>query len=242
MIPFPFHAMLEIKELNASYEKVQVLWGVSFTVNEGEIVSLLGSNGAGKSTTVKTIQGLLKSKSGSIRFMDRNIEGLPAYKIVDAGISLVPEGREIFPKMSVLENLILGAYVPRARDLLEESLEWVFQLFPKLEERKKQLAGTMSGGEQQMLAIARALMSKPKLLMLDEPSLGLAPVLVLQVFEVIKKLNEEGVTILLVEQNVHHALELSDRGYVLEKGRIILEGKGSELLEHEYVKNAYLGI
>jgi len=234
--------MLEIKELNASYEKVQVLWGVSFTVNEGEIVSLLGSNGAGKSTTVKTIQGLLKSKSGSIRFMDRNIEGLPAYKIVDAGISLVPEGREIFPKMSVLENLILGAYVPRARDLLEESLEWVFQLFPKLEERKKQLAGTMSGGEQQMLAIARALMSKPKLLMLDEPSLGLAPVLVLQVFEVIKKLNEEGVTILLVEQNVHHALELSDRGYVLEKGRIILEGKGSELLEHEYVKNAYLGI
>ncbi|PXF53100.1 MAG: ABC transporter ATP-binding protein [Candidatus Methanophagaceae archaeon] len=234
--------MLEIKELNASYEKVQVLWGVSFTVNEGEIVSLLGSNGAGKSTTVKTIQGLLKSKSGSIRFMDRNIEGLPAYKIVDAGISLVPEGREIFPKMSVLENLILGAYVPRARDLLEESLEWVFQLFPKLEERKKQLAGTMSGGEQQMLAIARALMSKPKLLMLDEPSLGLAPVLVLQVFEIIKKLNEEGVTILLVEQNVHHALELSDRGYVLEKGRIILEGKGSELLEHEYVKNAYLGI
>lgn len=234
--------MLEIKELNAYYEKVQVLWGVSFTVNEGEIVSLLGSNGAGKSTTVKTIQGLLKSKSGSIRFMDRNIEGLPAYKIVDAGISLVPEGREIFPKMSVLENLILGAYVPRARDLLEESLEWVFQLFPKLEERKKQLAGTMSGGEQQMLAIARALMSKPKLLMLDEPSLGLAPVLVLQVFEIIKKLNEEGVTILLVEQNVHHALELSDRGYVLEKGRIILEGKGSELLEHEYVKNAYLGI
>ncbi len=234
--------MLEIKDLNVSYEKVQVLWGVSFTVNEGEIVSLLGSNGAGKSTTVKTIQGLLKSKSGSIRFMDRNIEGLPAYKIVDAGISLVPEGREIFPKMSVLENLILGAYVPRARDLLEESLEWVFQLFPKLEERKKQLAGTMSGGEQQMLAIARALMSKPKLLMLDEPSLGLAPVLVLQVFEVIKKLNEEGVTILLVEQNVHHALELSDRGYVLEKGRIILEGKGSELLEHEYVKNAYLGI
>ena len=234
--------MLEIKELNVSYEKVQVLWGVSFTVNEGEIVSLLGSNGAGKSTTVKTIQGLLKSKSGSIRFMDRNIEGLPAYKIVDAGISLVPEGREIFPKMSVLENLILGAYVPRARDLLEESLEWVFQLFPKLEERKKQLAGTMSGGEQQMLAIARALMSKPKLLMLDEPSLGLAPVLVLQVFDIIKKLNEEGVTILLVEQNVHHALELSDRGYVLEKGRIILEGKGSELLEHEYVKNAYLGI
>ena len=234
--------MLEIKKLNVGYDKVQVLWDVSFNINEREIVSLLGSNGAGKSTTVKTIQGLLKSRSGSIRFMDKDIEGLPAYKIVDAGVSLVPEGREIFPKMSVLENLMLGAYVPRARDLREESLEWVFKLFPKLEERKKQLAGTMSGGEQQMLAIARALMSKPKLLMLDEPSLGLAPVLVLQVFEIIKKLNEEGVTILLVEQNVHHALELSDRGYVLEKGRIILEGKGSELLEHEYVKSAYLGI
>ncbi|MCW3130370.1 MAG: ABC transporter ATP-binding protein [Methanophagales archaeon] len=234
--------MLEIKKLNVGYDKVQVLWDVSFNINEGEIVSLLGSNGAGKSTTVKTIQGLLKSRSGSIRFMDKDIEGLPAYKIVDAGVSLVPEGREIFPKMSVLENLMLGAYVPRARDLREESLEWVFKLFPKLEERKKQLAGTMSGGEQQMLAIARALMSKPKLLMLDEPSLGLAPMLVLQVFDIIKKLNEEGVTILLVEQNVHHALELSDRGYVLEKGRIILEGKGSELLDHEYVKNAYLGI
>jgi len=234
--------MLEIKKLNVGYDKVQVLWDVSFNINEREIVSLLGSNGAGKSTTVKTIQGLLKSRSGSIRFMDKDIEGLPAYKIVDAGVSLVPEGREIFPKMSVLENLMLGAYVPRARDLREESLEWVFKLFPKLEERKKQLAGTMSGGEQQMLAIARALMSKPKLLMLDEPSLGLAPMLVLQVFDIIKKLNEEGVTILLVEQNVHHALELSDRGYVLEKGRILLEGKGSELLDHEYVKNAYLGI
>lgn len=234
--------MLEIKELNVSYEKVQVLWDVSFTINEGEIVTLLGSNGAGKSTTVKTIQGLLKSKSGSIRFMDKGIEGLPAYKIVGEGISLVPEGREIFPKMSALENLILGAYVPRARDLREESLEWVFKLFPKLDERKKQLAETMSGGEQQMLAIARALMSKPKLLMLDEPSLGLAPVLVLQVFDIIKKLNEEGVTILLVEQNVHHALEISDRAYVLEKGRIILNGKGFELLSDKYVKEAYLGM
>ncbi len=234
--------MLEIKELNVAYDKVQVLWDISFNINEGEIVTLLGSNGAGKSTTVKTIQGLLKSKSGSIRFMHKSIEGLPAYKIVAAGISLAPEGREIFPKMSVLENLILGAYVPRARELREESLDWVFKLFPKLKERKKQLAGTLSGGEQQMLAIARALMSKPKLLMLDEPSLGLAPVIVLQVFDIIKKLNEEGVTILLVEQNIHHALELSDRAYVLEKGRIILEGKGHELLDHEYVKNAYLGI
>ena len=236
--------MLDIKDLRVYYDKVQVLWDVSFGIEEGEVVTLLGSNGAGKSTTVKTIQGLLKSKTGSIRFEDKHIEGLPAYKVVNDGIALVPEGREIFPKMSVLENLVLGAYVPRARakDLREQNLEWVLKLFPKLEERKKQLAGTMSGGEQQMLAIARALMSKPKLLMLDEPSLGLAPVIVLQVFDIIKKLNEEGVTILLVEQNIHHALEISDRAYVLEKGRIILQGKGSELLDDEYVKNAYLGL
>jgi len=236
--------MLDIKDLSVYYDKVQVLWDVSFGIEEGEVVTLLGSNGAGKSTTVKTIQGLLKSKTGSIRFEDKHIEGLPGYKVVNEGIALVPEGREIFPKMSVLENLVLGAYVPRARakDLREQNLEWVLKLFPKLEERKKQLAGTMSGGEQQMLAIARALMSKPNLLMLDEPSLGLAPVIVLQVFDIIKKLNEEGVTILLVEQNIHHALEISDRAYVLEKGRIILQGKGSELLDDEYVKNAYLGI
>ena len=236
--------MLDINDLSVYYDKVQVLWDVSFGIEEGEVVTLLGSNGAGKSTTVKTIQGLLKSKTGSIRFEDKHIEGLPAYKVVNEGIALVPEGREIFPKMSVLENLVLGAYVPRARakDLREQNLEWVLKLFPKLEERKKQLAGTMSGGEQQMLAIARALMSKPKLLMLDEPSLGLAPVIVLQVFDIIKKLNGEGVTILLVEQNIHHALEISDRAYVLEKGRIILQGKGSELLDDEYVKSAYLGI
>ena len=234
--------MLNIKDLNVAYEKVQVLWDVSFNITEGEVVTLLGSNGAGKSTTVKTIQGLLKPKSGSIRFMDKPIGGLPAYKIVSEGIALVPEGREIFPKMSVLENLILGAYVSRAKDLQDESLEWVFKLYPKLDERKKQLAGTMSGGEQQMLAIARALMSKPKLLILDEPSFGLAPVVVLQVFDIIKKLREEGVTVLLVEQNVHHALEISDRAYVLEKGRIIREGKGSELLNDKYVKEAYLGM
>ena len=234
--------MLELKDLKVAYEKVQVLWDISFSIKAGDVVTLLGSNGAGKSTTVKTIQGILKPKSGSIKFMDKHIEGLPAYKIVDEGIALVPEGREIFPKMNVFENLILGAYVPRAKESLDESLEWVLTLFPKLEERKKQLAGTMSGGEQQMLAIARALMSKPKLLMMDEPSLGLAPVIVLQVFEIIKKLHEEGVTILLVEQNVHHALEIADSAYVLEKGRIILKGKGLELLDNEYVKSAYLGV
>ena len=234
--------MLEIRGLNVSYERVQVLWDISFNTGEGEVVTLLGSNGAGKSTTVKAIQGLLKSGSGSIRFMNRSIDGLPAYRIVEEGIALVPEGREIFPKMSVLENLILGAYVSRARDLLKDSLEWVFNIFPKLEERKGQLAGTMSGGEQQMLAIARALMSKPKLLMLDEPSLGLAPVIVLQVFDIIKKLKDEGVTVLLVEQNVHHALEISDRAYIMEKGRIILEGKGSDLINNHYVREAYLGM
>jgi len=234
--------MLELKDLKVAYEKVQVLWDISFSIKAGEVVTLLGSNGAGKSTTVKTIQGILKPNSGSIKFMDKHIEGLPAYKIVNEGIALVPEGREIFPKMNVFENLILGAYVPRAKESLDESLEWVLKLFPKLEERKKQLAGTMSGGEQQMLAIARALMSKPKLLMMDEPSLGLAPMIVLQVFEIIKKLHEEGVTILLVEQNVHHALEIADSAYVLEKGKIILEGKGLELLDDEYVKSAYLGL
>ncbi|MBN1762722.1 MAG: ABC transporter ATP-binding protein [Methanomicrobia archaeon] len=234
--------MLEMKGLNVSYERVQVLWDVSFNIDAGEVVTLLGSNGAGKSTTVKTIQGLLKPGSGSIRFMNKSIDGLPAYKIVEEGIALVPEGREIFPKMSVLENLVLGAYVARAREVLANSLDWVFNLFPKLEERKEQLAGTMSGGEQQMLAIARALMSKPKLLMLDEPSLGLAPVIVLQVFDIIKKLKEEGVTVLLVEQNVHHALEISDRAYILEKGRIILEGEGSDLLNNHYVREAYLGM
>ncbi|KAF5415331.1 MAG: putative branched-chain amino acid transport ATP-binding protein LivG [Candidatus Methanophagaceae archaeon] len=234
--------MLELKDLKVAYEKVQVLWDISFSIKAGDVVTLLGSNGAGKSTTVKTIQGILKPKSGSIKFMDKHIEGLPAYKIVDDGIALVPEGREIFPKMNVFENLILGAYVPRAKESMDESLEWVLTLFPKLEERKKQLAGTMSGGEQQMLAIARALMSKPKLLMMDEPSLGLAPVIVLQVFEIIKKLHEEGVTILLVEQNVHHALEIADSAYVLEKGKVILEGKGIELLDDEYVKSAYLGV
>jgi branched-chain amino acid transport system ATP-binding protein len=234
--------MLELNGLSVFYERVQVLWEVSFSVHEGEVVTLLGSNGAGKSTTVKTIQGLLRPGAGNIRFMNRSITGLPPYRIVEAGIALVPEGREIFPKMTALENLMLGSYVPRARDSVNARLEWIFQLFPQLAERKKQLAGTMSGGEQQMLAIARALMSKPKLLMLDEPSLGLAPVIVLQVFEIVQKLKDEGVTVLLVEQNVHHALEISDRAYILEKGRVILEGQGSDLLNNHYVREAYLGM
>jgi len=234
--------MLKISEINVFYGKVQVLWDVSFQVKEGEVVTLLGSNGAGKSSTVKTLQGLLHPKKGRIEFMGKRIENLPAYKIVEEGLALVPEGRDIFPKMTVEENLMLGAYVPRAREQREETRSWVLELFPKLAERRKQLAGTMSGGEQQMLSLARALMSKPRLLMLDEPSFGLAPVIVLQVFEIIRKLKKEGVTILLVEQNVHQALKIADRAYVLEKGKIILEGKGSELLENDYVKNAYLGV
>jgi branched-chain amino acid transport system ATP-binding protein len=234
--------MLKIDKINVFYGKVQVLWDVSFQVKEGEVVTLLGSNGSGKSSTVKTLQGLLHPRKGTVEFCGKKIENLPAYRVVEEGIALVPEGRDIFPKMTVEENLMLGAYVPRAREKRDETLKWVLELFPKLAERKTQLAGTMSGGEQQMLSIARALMSKPRLLILDEPSFGLAPVIVLQVFEIIKKLKEEGVTILLVEQNVHHALKIADRAYVLEKGRIILEGSGAELLENDYVKNAYLGV
>jgi branched-chain amino acid transport system ATP-binding protein len=234
--------MLRVENLEVSYGKVQVLWDVSFRIEESEVVTLLGSNGAGKTTTVNTVQGLMKPASGKIRLEDEEIQRLPAHKIVEKGIALVPEGREIFPKMSVEENLLLGAYNKHARDDTEESLMRVLTLFPKLAERKKQLAGTMSGGEQQMLAIARALMSKPKLLILDEPSLGLAPLIVLQVFEIIQKLRDAGVTILLVEQNIHHALKISDRAYVLEKGRVVREGAAAGMLDDDYIKNAYLGL
>jgi len=234
--------MLETKGIDVYYGKVQVLWDVSFRVDKGEVVTLLGSNGAGKSSTVRSIQGLLHPKRGSISFMGEKISDLSAHQVVEKGIALVPEGRDIFPRMTVHENLLLGAYVIKEKCERDENLDRVFKLFPKLAERKKQLAGTMSGGEQQMLSIARALMSRPKLLILDEPSFGLAPVIVLKVFEIIKQLKNEGVTVLLVEQNVHHALEISDRAYVLEKGRIKLEGTGSELLRNDYVKNAYLGI
>lgn len=235
--------MLEVKNINVYYDKVQALWDISFYVDEGEIVTLLGSNGVGKTTTVNTIQGIIKPASGKIRFHGEELQNQPPYKIVEKGVAMVPEGRAIFPKMTVLENLILGAYNPRARENLRDNLDKVFALFPQLSERKKQLAGTMSGGEQQMLAIGRALMSKPRLLILDEPSLGLAPVIVLKVFEIIEKLNKTaGVTILLVEQNIHHALEASDRAYVLEKGRIVREGKAKELLEDDYIKNTYLGL
>ena len=234
--------MLEVRNISSFYGDLQALWDISFNVEKGEMVTILGPNGAGKTTTLRTVSGLLRPKKGSIEFLGRRIDKLPAYKIVELGIAHVPEGRRLFPKMTVLENIELGAYTQEARKKKDDTMEWIFTLFPILKERKKQLAGTLSGGEQQMLAIARALMSRPKLLMLDEPSLGLAPKLVIKVFEMIKKINEEGVTILLVEQNVKRALELAHRGYVLETGRIVLEGPSNELIKNEYIKKSFLGM
>lgn len=231
--------MLEVRGITGGYGYIQILWDVSFNIKEGEVVTIIGPNGAGKTTLLKTISGLLKPWSGEIYFRGKRISGLPAYKIVAEGIALVPEGRELFPKMSVMDNLLLGSYLSSSKR--QETLEKVFDLFPVLRERRNQMAGTLSGGEQQMLAIARGLMSNPKLLMLDEPSLGIAPIVVLKIFDTIKKLNEMGVTILLVEQNVYHALELAHRGYVLERGRVVLEGEGKFLIENKHVKEAYLG-
>lgn len=234
--------MLEVKNLEVSYGDVQVLWDVSFKVEPETITVVLGPNGAGKTTTVKTIAGLLKPKAGNITFEGEDITSKKPYQIIEKGIGLVPEGRLLFPRLTVKENLLMGAYIKRAREKLDETLEWVYEIFPILKERSKQKAGTLSGGEQQMLAIGRSLMSRPKLLMLDEPSLGLAPILVTKVFEIVERLRSEGVTILLVEQNVRHALELADMAYVLETGRIIMEGKAKELLHDDYIKKAYLGM
>ncbi|MEM2602552.1 MAG: ABC transporter ATP-binding protein [Candidatus Bathyarchaeia archaeon] len=234
--------MLEVKNLHVYYESALALHDISIKVNEGELVSVVGSNGAGKSTLLKTIVGLVKPRSGEIRLRDERIDALNTPEIISKGISLIPEGRRLFPNMTVLENLEMGAYTKEAWEKRRETLDWIFDLFPILKERQKQLAGTLSGGEQQMLAIARGLMSRPKLLMFDEPSLGLAPKLVAKVFEIIKDLNDQGLTILLVEQNVLHSLRLCDRGYVLENGRITLSGRGDELLENAHVKEAYLGI
>jgi len=234
--------MLEVEQLEVFYGDVQALWGVSFSVVAGEIVTLVGSNGAGKTTTLRAISGLLKPTSGVIRFMGQEIQSLPPHQIVERGIAQVPEGRKLWPWMTVLENLELGAYTREARRRKKESIAWAFALFPRLRERRNQLAGTLSGGEQQMLAIARSLMSRPKLLMFDEPSLGLAPLLVAEVFRVIREINTQGVTVLLIEQNLHYALRLADRAYVLETGRIALQGRGQQLLENDYVKTAYLGL
>jgi len=234
--------MLEVKGIDVYYGPLQVLFGVSLSVKEKEIVTVIGPNGAGKTTLLRTISGLLHPKSGSIRFLGEEISSLSAEVVVRKGVAHVPEGRGLFPYMTVLENLQLGAYTKEARGKMKESLEEVFQLFPILKERKDQLAHTLSGGEQQMLAIGRALMSRPKLLMLDEPSQGLAPRLVKTVMRTLEELRARGMTILLVEQNVYHALNLADRGFVLENGRVVLEGTAQELLGNSHVRSAYLGL
>lgn len=233
--------MLVIKGLNTYYGNIHALKGIDLEIKEGEIVTLLGNNGAGKTTTLSTITGLVKAASGEVNFKGHNITNWNPSEIVKLGISLSPEGREVFPKLSVEENLELGAYTRKDKKEIKESYDRVYDLFPRLCERKKQLAGTLSGGEQQMLAIGRALMSKPELLLLDEPSLGLAPNLVLMIFELIKSINKQGVTILLVEQNASMALSIAHRGYVLETGKIIMEGKADMLRDNDEVKKAYLG-
>ncbi len=236
------HMLLELKDINAGYGDLHILWDVSLGIERGEIVSLLGSNGAGKTTTLRAISGLIRPFSGSIYFNREDITGYPIHRRVEMGLSLVPEGRQLFPEMNIVENLEMGAYTKRAEENFQDALEWVFNLFPKLKERKKQLAGTMSGGEQQMLAIARGLMNRPEILMMDEPSMGLAPKLVLEIFNTIMKLREEGVTIFLVEQNAKAALDISDRAYIIETGRITLHGPAKELLSMDEVRKAYLGI
>ena len=234
--------MLEVENVSAAYGLIQILWDVSFKIREKEIVSIIGPNGAGKTTLVKTIMGLLPAKNGTIRFKGENIEKLPTYEIVKKGVTLIPEGREIFPRMTVEENMLLGAYIINDKNAVKESKERIYQIFPVLKKKEKALAQTLSGGEQQMLVICRSLMSNPELLILDEPSLGLAPIIVGKVLDTLRKINEEGVTILLVEQNIRDSLNIADRGYVIEEGKIIIEGKGRELLSNDHIKEIYLGI
>ncbi len=234
--------MLRLDELNVSYGSVRVLHGISFHVEKGECVALLGSNGAGKSTILKTISGLLHADGGSITFLGKSINHFPAYEVAIAGIAHVPEGRRVFPKLSVEENLDMGSYLPDAKKERKKNKEWVYSIFTVLKERRTQMAGTLSGGEQQMLAIARGLMLKPRLLMLDEPSLGLAPIITDGVYEKLEEIHSEGVSILLVEQDVLRALGICDRGYVLENGRIHLEGTREQLQTNKEIKAAYLGM
>ena len=234
-------AMLEVKDLQVYYGVICALKGISFEVNEGEIVSLIGANGAGKTTMMQSVVGIIPKKGGSVIFDGKDITKMPCHKIVQLGMTQVPEGRRIFQELSVYENLMMGAYTVRNQQQFKEDLESVFERFPRLAERRNQIAGTLSGGEQQMLAMSRALMIRPKLLMLDEPSMGLAPILVDQVFEIIKELHKQGTTILLVEQNASKALEISDRAYVLETGKITLSGTGAELASSDEVRKAYLG-
>ena len=235
-------ALLEIKNINCFYGDVQVIYDVSMHIDEGEVISLIGANGAGKSTMLRTISGLMKPRSGEVIFENQPVQNLRPEKIVERGIVQVPEGRKLFSLMTVRENLDVGAHNSRAYPHLTDTIKDVYKLLPRLEEREKQQAITLSGGEQQMVAIVRAMMAKPKILMMDEPSLGLAPVLIKEIFTTIRKIADQGTTVLLVEQDVQHSLSLSDRGYVLEHGRIVMEGKGKELLENPNIREAYLGI
>ena len=234
--------MLRVENIDVFYGDLQVLWGVSFEVKEKEILVLVGANGAGKSTTLKTISGILRPRNGSIYTDHVRLDQVPPDKIIGHGVVHVPEARRLFREMSVEENLVMGSLAPEAKRKRAETLEWVYGLFPRLRERRRQAAGTLSGGEQQMCAVGRGLMALPKLLMFDEPSLGLAPILVSEVFEIVKRINESGVTVLLVEQNVRQTLAMCHRAYVLENGRIVLSGTGQELLSDSHVKEAYLGI
>lgn len=241
-MPGSQQVLLEINNLNAGYGDAQALWNISLTVNEGESVAIIGPNGAGKTTLVNTMAGIIPARSGHILLRERDLTQLPAHQVCSLGIAVVPEGRRLFPQMSVRDNLDMGSYISQARPYHAEMIERVFAIFPRLKERARQLAGTLSGGEQQMVAISRALMARPKLLLLDEPSLGLAPLIVNSIFEVLSEINKAGVSILMVEQNVSKALEFAARGYVLEQGRIVQAGSTASLLRDEHVKQAYLGV
>ena len=234
-------SMLEVKDLQVYYGVIQALKGISFHVEQGEVIALIGANGAGKTTTLQTLTGIIPAKAGSIMFGGKDLTKTPAHKIVEMGMAHVPEGRRVFAELSVYENLKLGAYTRKDKKEIEETLARVYKSFPRLEERKNQLAGTLSGGEQQMLAMGRALMGKPKMLLMDEPSMGLAPILVKDIFSIIKECNKDGVTILLVEQNANMALSISDRAYVLETGSIVMSGDAKELMGNDDIRKAYLG-
>lgn len=234
-------AMLEVKDLQVYYGVIQALKGISFEVNQGEVIALIGANGAGKTTTLQTLTGIIPSKAGSITFEGKDITKIPAHKIVEMGMAHVPEGRRVFADMTVYENLLMGAYTRKDKNEIAQSLTNVYKRFPRLEERKNQRAGTLSGGEQQMLAMGRALMSKPRIILMDEPSMGLSPIFVNEIFDIIKEVSEGGTTVLLVEQNAKKALSIADRAYVLETGNITLSGKAEDLLNDESVQKAYLG-